>query len=578
MKTKSLRPQLLLGLLVASIALVSAALYSTYSSNSAATVLNTSNSLTGLFDPPRTESGCTQWLVYQKTGPNIVFWNANGSVARTVSGTTMTSDLKLSVPAGKFIKYVAYGAAGNHALNVKLTDANNAQVGGWYIFSATKNKTPYRYDASVDSSTAVNVYFKGGHVFQQSNFLGVTYCPMQTQSSSSISSTGSVTAGNLFVTQSISPVRTHQLLGGKLEDWILLLTLRAESEDIDVTDLILSANGVHANRFSNSVKSLELFKAGSTTPFAIADVGGCGSIRVQANSMCANLDAQQLIVPRGLSVDILVRPRMKTDEEGSVSGQMLSLYVDPTATSWSGSGAVRARGVQSRNALLKNDGDTLTEGEVFIGTNVAGGNRPIQGNVHQIVHSKVLSLVNANPDVNGSTIPTEPRGIGQFKFSAATHANTKNGSNDWTLSGILFNVNATNVTVGTGDQRSLASDFFFYNKANSTVRQQCFANVKNASGSFVVSCGNLPNSGVNTRIDAGTDATFVLEADVENPKIASTNSTLQVSLTSFSTPFASSFGAATSHLEWHDQDAGTSTKFFWMDYPETFVSSTLYQS
>jgi hypothetical protein len=139
-------------------------------------------------------------------------------------------------------------------------------------------------------------------------------------------------------------------------------------------------------------------------------------------------------------------------------------------------------------------------------------------------------------------------------------------------------VNATNVLLGTGDQRSLASDFYFYNKVNSTVRQQCFANVKNASGSFFVSCGNLPNSGVNTRIDAGTDATFVLEADVDNPKVANTNSTLQVSLTSFSTPFASAFGTAKSHLEWHDQDAVTSTKFFWMDYPETTVNSTSYQS
>ncbi len=385
--------------------------------------------------------------------------------------------------------------------------------------------------------------------------------------------------GSLYVTKSVTPIRNRQLLGGKLEDDILRVQFHAEYEDIDVTDLILTASGTNANSFLSNVDFLELYKPGSVTPFSSATVGGCSStVDVPANSMCANMDNKQLVIPRDTDTDVLVRPRMKTDEQGSVSGQGISLFIDSTPTSWSGSGAVRARGLQSSNILARNDGDSIDEGEVFIGRSTPGSNSGIRGNRNVVVHSKVVSITNANPDPNGSAIATGLQRIGQFKFSAATHANTKNGSNDWTLSGIIFNVNATNVLLGTGDQRSLASDFYFYNKVNSTVRQQCFANVKNASGSFFVSCGNLPNSGVNTRIDAGTDATFVLEADVDNPKVANTNSTLQVSLTSFSTPFASAFGTAKSHLEWHDQDAVTSTKFFWMDYPETTVNSTSYQS
>jgi hypothetical protein len=393
--------------------------------------------------------------------------------------------------------------------------------------------------------------------------------------------------GDLYVSKSSNPIRNRQLLGGKLEDEILRLQFHAEYEDIEVTDLIFTGSGttVSANGFGKNVDSLELYKVGSTTPLGTATVGGCSTTAdVLANSMCANLDTKQLVVPRGADIDILIRPKMKTDEQGAHSGSGVLLYVDPTTTSWSGSGAVRARGLQSSNNLAANDGNSTPAGEVFIGRTTAGVNAEIEGNLNRVVLSKVVSITNANPDPNGTAIASGTQPIGQFKFTAATHGNTKNGSNDWTLSGIIFNVNATNVLLGDSTQVTPAgTDFRLYNKSNNSVKAVCQAPATSTSanaqsGALVVICADIAAAGVNTEINSGEDQTFVLEALVSNPKIANTNSTLQVSLTTFTNSSYSTMTSATSHLFWKDKDSGYSTNFFWVDYPETTVNSTSYQS
>jgi hypothetical protein len=583
--TKTPRPQILLGLLAASLALVGASVYSTHSGNYSAAVIRTSNDPKVFFDSVKTEPGCTSWLVHQHTGPTMTFWNANGSIALTQTGTSLSKDLKLSVPAGTYIKYLTYGGSDSHAMNVKLTDANNAQVGGWYIFSSVKNKSPYRYDASVDTNTAVNVYFKAGHILQSFNFLAVTYCPMQTQSSSSISSTGSVTTGSLFVTKSIAPYRPRQLLGGALEDSILQLTLRAEGEDIDITNLVFVSK-IAFFLPGSDFDSLELFKAGSPTPFASATIGGClGKNDLPKNSFCANLDQRQLIVSRGSNVDILVRPRVKNDEQGSVSGNKVFLSLFSPQIPWAGTEGVRARGVQTNMNLNRNDGDSQMEGEVFLGTSVAGPNQTIDSNIYQIVHSKVVSITNADPNSNGTSIAAGIQPIAQFNFSVAPHRNTKNGMNDWVLSGIIFDVQATNVLLGDGDQRVAASsDFRLYNKANPSIKAICtvakaFTSTAGQSGALLVQCKDIISEGVNTAIDAGSDATFVLEALVSNPKILNINSSLQVSLThNFNIPFGSTLDPYGSHFAWLDRDGGSTVQFYWIDYPESVIKGTLYQS
>jgi hypothetical protein len=391
--------------------------------------------------------------------------------------------------------------------------------------------------------------------------------------------------GDIYVSLASTPVRNRQLLGGTLADEILRLQFHAEYEDIDVTDLVFTASGANASAHASNVDRLELYKVGATTAFAVATVGGCGSDAVPSNSMCAQMNDQEFVVPKGSNTNILIRPRMRTDVDGATAGQVVAYRMDPTPSS--STGAVRARGLLSSNDLSPNDNtDTIPEGEVFIGTATPAANSAaIRTKYNQVVLSKVTSITNADPNANGTAIPTgTQRAIAQFKFSAAAANNLKNGSNKWTLSGVIFNVNATNVLLGSGDQTATAtSDFYIYNKADSVTKSQCLTaatttSFQGQSGSLVVTCKNITSSSVNTEIDAGTDLTFVLEAEIANAKISnSSTSTLQVSLQNFSdNAFYASFGSTTSHLDWVDKDNGTSTRFRWLEYPETSVNGTSY--
>ncbi len=388
--------------------------------------------------------------------------------------------------------------------------------------------------------------------------------------------------GTLFVTKSTTPVRPRQLLGGTLADEILRLQFFADREDIDVTDIVLTASGANVSNFATNVDRLELYKIGDTTPFASATVAGCGTDSVLTGSMCAKMDNQEFVVKKDANANILVRPRMRTDSEGAISGHEVTLMVGlGTSTS---TGAVRARGATSSQELDQNNNDTTNNGEVFIGTTTPTYSARIQGSFNQVVLSKVTSITNADPNNNGTAIPTgTQRAIAQFKFATAAASNLKNGTNKWTLSGVIFNVNATNVLLGSGDQTSTAtSDFMLYNKADATTKATCTADKATASGSLVVTCFRIPaSSSVNTEIDPGTDVTFVLEAEIANAKISnSSTSTLQVSLQNFNgNSKATLFGVTNanySSIEWLDRDNGGSTRFRWIDYPETSVNGTSY--
>jgi hypothetical protein len=393
-----------------------------------------------------------------------------------------------------------------------------------------------------------------------------------------------VSQGDLFVTKDTESVRSRQLLGGTLGDSVLRLNLRAQNEDIDVTDLQLTSSGTNAS----SVDRLELYKSGETTAFATATVGGCGSDdvlttnpngtpSVAVQTFCANMESRQLVVPRGQDVDIVVRPRMKSDEDGATSGQDIQLFLTKQAVSdnTTGSGAVRARGSQSSNNLNPNRGGSTSSGSVFIGRDTVGGvNANILGNVNDTVLSKITSITNANPDADNTNVPSGVRPVGQFKFTAATNTNTKNGLNKATLSGVIFTVSASNVDMAGGN-------FKFYNKADSSTKATCTIITSQASGSGAlgVQCANLPAGSVNTAVDSGQSATFVLEADITNPQISSNNSNLQVSISDFSSISNTTFGSSASHLAWRDVDSASSiTTFYWIEYPDTVVNSTSYKS
>ena len=402
--------------------------------------------------------------------------------------------------------------------------------------------------------------------------------------------------GDLFLTLDSTPLRSRQLLGGTLGEAILRVQMHAESEPVDVHGLNFTSSGSNAS----SVDRLELYKEGESAPFALATSGGCGQRTVTRtdhhNSLtygatsgavvtfCTSMQNRQLIVPEGQDIDVIVRPRMKTDVGGATTNQHIAFFIDPTRKSdesQTGSGSVRARGDESSNPLDANDGDTTAEGEIFIGlSSAAAANVQITGNGNVSVLAKISSITNANPDANGSAIQTGLSNIGQFKVAAAAHGNTKDGLNDVVLSGVVFDVNATNVSI-------TASSFKFYNKGDATTKQACVAYDDGGtalatgyahSGSMLVLCSNLTTSSVQTEVDQGSDQTFVLEATITNPNTSSTNSTLQASITSFDTARVAAFGVTSgqSHIVWQDKDQATNQSFRWLEYPDTVIKSTSY--
>ncbi len=392
-----------------------------------------------------------------------------------------------------------------------------------------------------------------------------------------------VSQGDLFVSKDSTSIRSRQLLGGTLGDTVLRLQFRAQNEDVDVTDIQIASSGSTAT----SIDRLELYKDGETTAFTTATVGGCGTDDVlttnpgksseSIRTFCANMESRQLIVPKGQELDVVVRPRLKTDTNGATSNEDIVLWLPQYAVSdnATGSGAIRARGAESSNNLIANNaagGTTVTSGEIFIGTNApANSNSAVVSNKNEVVLSKITSITNANPDADNTNVPTGVRPLGQFKFTAATNSNSLNGNNKATLSGVIFTVAATNVDLDS-------SLFKFYNKADSSTKVDCTVlSALASSGSLKVQCKSLAASTVNTALDSGESVTFVLEGSVTNPQVTSSNSTLQVSLQDFSDIADTTFGTSTSSIHWLDKDTATSV-FYWVEYADTVVNSTSYKS
>lgn len=399
-----------------------------------------------------------------------------------------------------------------------------------------------------------------------------------------------VSQGDLFVTKDSTPVRSRQLLAGTLGDPVLRLNFRAQNEDIDVTDLQLVSSGSTAA----SIDRLELYKEGETTAFATATVGACGTDDVltvnsgmagaSIQTFCANMESRQLVVKDGENQDVIVRARLKTDAQGATVSEDIAIWVPGTyiagsqvINDTSGSGAVRARGLESSNNLVTNDDDQTADGEVFIGTDaVTSSGSSVVGNRNDVVLAKITSIVNASPDADNTSIPTGVNSIGQFRFTAATNNNSLNGLNKAVLSGVIFTVVGTNVDFN-------GSNFKFYNKADTSNKQACtMLGTTGNSGSLTVECKGLVAASVDTSISSGESVTFVLEADITNPDATAANSSnLQVSIQDFSdltqVDEAPKFGSSNSHIQWQDTDT-TATNFYWIEYSETAVRSTSYKS
>ncbi|TSD00385.1 MAG: hypothetical protein Greene101449_184 [Candidatus Peregrinibacteria bacterium Greene1014_49] len=194
---------------------------------------------------------------------------------------------------------------------------------------------------------------------------------------------------------------------------------------------------------------------------------------------------------------------------------------------------------------------------------------------------KIISVENANPDWDYSSIPTGKSRVGQFRFTAAS-SDALHPRRNVALETLLFTVNAKNTVISTAD------DVRFYNKADQTTNMRCKAlypdgspyTATSISGLFLVLCENLQESIVNTRINPGAYETFVLELNVINPLLnSSASAQLQVSLENINlqtTAFGP--GEGNSHVRWFSLGSGGSTEHLRFDIPTSVVKSTFYES
>lgn len=363
--------------------------------------------------------------------------------------------------------------------------------------------------------------------------------------------------GDLFVTKDSTPVRSRQLLGGTLGDPILRVQFHADYEPVSPVSLRFMAVGEGAS----SIDSLELYQIGDTEPVAIATQGHCGDYPAQ---FCTS--GQKIFtVQEGSDHDLIIRPRMKSDVDGAVSGDdiTLSLFAPDS---------VIAVGEFSSNTLLINNADASQEGRVFIGSATPGAHHSITGNKNVVVLSKIVSITNADSNADGTAVPSgTQRAIGQFKFATLPAENLKNGTNKWTLTDIMFDVEAMNVEL---DKTS----FRFAKKPDLTTVSTCDVIDDDGSDLLHVGCFGIDQSSVSTSIDPASDTTFVLIAEVRKTQVDLTkSSSLQVSLSNFTNSLVDGMATGLNHIHWSDRDASPdSGGFFWIEYPDTIVRGTVY--
>lgn len=351
------------------------------------------------------------------------------------------------------------------------------------------------------------------------------------------------TVGNLFVTRDSVPAGSRQILAGERSDTLLRLSLYATGEDIRIRTLDIGGATADTER-------LELYEVGASTPIAIARGSQCAVLAT--GHFCSNTE---FLIKAETEKIVLVKAVLKSDGEGATGNATVAL----TLTANTGTAhAVGARGELSGADLGQNDGDTTAEGEIFVGAASPGANALITGSAHDIVFSKISSIISDNHDPDDTPVPTGLSTIGAFRFYAAQNRNSKNGLNDVELRKIVFTVTASNVEVDT-------DSFALYNTLDQSITVPCTANQPTIE--IIVTCTDI-HSVISSAIDSGENIGLSLRARVTDPQIVEAGNTLQVRLTGLSD--RSNLGT----IEWHDG----STLLRWVDLPVTTVRSTLYRT
>lgn len=349
--------------------------------------------------------------------------------------------------------------------------------------------------------------------------------------------------GDLYVTRDSVPAGSRQILAGERSDTLLRLSFYAVNEDVRV-EMVDIGGG------SSDIERLELFEIGASTPFATARGSQCPVLAV--GHFCTNTE---FLVREDQEKTVLVKAVVKSDVEGAAGGSSVALTLSATTGS---ARAVTARGELSGADLGQNDGDGSPEGEIFVGASAPASNSAITGSTHDVVFSKISSIVNDSDDPDDTPVPSGTAVIGAFRFHAVQNRNSKNGLNDMELRTLVFTVTATNVEVDT-------NSFVLYNTLNPSVTASCTANQPTIE--ITVTCSNIHQS-IGTDIDSSENIGLALRARVTDPQIVGGGNALQVRLAGLSDR------GNPGTIEWHD---GVNL-LEWVDLPVTTVRGTLYRT
>jgi hypothetical protein len=350
-----------------------------------------------------------------------------------------------------------------------------------------------------------------------------------------------VSQGNGYVYESTTPVRTTWALGGELVT-VLRTGFRAEFEALDVYEQTFEVTGTGAQ----GVERIELYLAGSNTPYAYA-------LR-SLDGFTAYTHNRQFVVGKGEVAEQIVKVLVKNDESGVMEGTFFRVQVKN----------VKVRGVASSNNLMTNDGDSLAEGEVFMGVNVAGPNRDMVSDLRVVTMAMVDRVTNANPAADMTELSEGLVEAGQWQLGAKSHTNYASGADVWVGRKIVIDANADNAVV--------ENNFVFYNKAdaNFTVTGRAYTmdgvliTAPTITGRFRIVIDVPAHMQGMTTLGMGTNQTWVQRLNVLNRRVSATRQT-EVVLT-----------LRTDLMEWESRDANSGGAFLGLYLPDPSVRSTRY--
>jgi hypothetical protein len=307
-----------------------------------------------------------------------------------------------------------------------------------------------------------------------------------------------------------------------------------------------------------------LFLEDESEPLAVAARGICED---DSASFCADIPSGGLVIPAGRTLELSARILATNGRERGDATTVFFLTLPADG--------VAARGVSSGLSLSLHNGQAHAGGEIFIAPreSLIGPtfrNVPIYGSPQSPVLSKIISLRSVTAPAPAS-LQAGPLELAACEVSVTA----SDASSPAVLSGVIFNVTATNVMLSS-------RDFSLSETGTPSLSVPCTA-VDSAgipipdpvSGSFFVSC-SLADGILSSRILEGAPMTYVLRGAVSNPVVVpSTSSLLIVSLQRINKQY-NTFGPSGGRLLWEDSEEPGATAMRWMEHPTGYVEFLRY--